>query len=471
MSTSAVETSSVLLESRDVPRLASSRLSPQMVLLSPDLHQLPSGPLGLEDWKPRHHKRSLDLTLGGDTVARRIFIARNRIADYIHRFFDTLGFFEVEIPMTGTIADGAVAKPFMAHHDGLDFDLRTRSRACCGTRVVDLTHMVYADMYDIVETIESLIEVPDKREGVRAGDLKRPWLRYDMRTVEEKLGAKILVGEALRTEEANKLLREHNIECSERRTNGRVLGTSSSASSSSSSAPSSSSSSCLPPTGGWGISINRLMKFLTTDLANTKEALLFPAMIPTQTAADTVGPVGPPWAGLNLCGVSDVLVDGRDTARRPAEIFAGSLPFCGLTAVYSTTWLMAQPRLGVVRLVQQRPRDCVQKGVHLMDALFGCLEDGVECDDDGKLEDDDCEVMEEQRAKQRKGQVFEDAIPGARARRRSARMAPAPILVAVGTIDSTGATTSLSTIEQPDQMLMSIEDFKPEEYGLLSYNS
>ena len=39
----------------------------------------------------------------------------------------------------------------------------------------------------------------------------------------------------------------------------------------------------LPPTGGWGLGIDRLVMFLT-DSATIKEVLLFPAMKPEATA-------------------------------------------------------------------------------------------------------------------------------------------------------------------------------------------
>ncbi|EKM54782.1 uncharacterized protein PHACADRAFT_197213 [Phanerochaete carnosa HHB-10118-sp] len=110
-----------------------------------------------------------------------------------------------------------------------------------------------------------------------------------------------------------------------------------------------------------------------------------------------------------------------------------------------------------------------------MDVLFGCFEGRVVCADDGlgELEDDDREVTEEQRAGRREGLVFEDAIPGVQAGKRAGMnvvWVPDPNLVALGTNDNADATTSLSTVEQPDQTLKTLEDFKPEEWGLPPYD-
>jgi lysyl-tRNA synthetase class 2 len=76
------------------------------------------------DKELRYRRRYIDLIV--NPQIRDVFVKRAKIISTIRRFFDERGYLEVETPILQPIYGGAYARPFITHHNALDFDFYLR---------------------------------------------------------------------------------------------------------------------------------------------------------------------------------------------------------------------------------------------------------------------------------------------------------------------------------------------------------
>jgi lysyl-tRNA synthetase class 2 len=93
-------------------------------LLVKSLRPLPDKWHGLADVESRYRQRYVDLIM--NDASREVFVRRARIVQYLRNFLEAMDFMEVETPMMQVIPGGAVAKPFVTHHNALDIEMYLR---------------------------------------------------------------------------------------------------------------------------------------------------------------------------------------------------------------------------------------------------------------------------------------------------------------------------------------------------------
>ncbi len=93
-------------------------------LLAKSLRPPPDKHHGLQDVETRYRRRELDLIANEE--ARELFTMRAKIVSTLRRSLDDDGFIEVETPVLQPLYGGALARPFVTHHNSLDRDLYLR---------------------------------------------------------------------------------------------------------------------------------------------------------------------------------------------------------------------------------------------------------------------------------------------------------------------------------------------------------
>ncbi len=141
---------------------------------------------GISDPELRFRQRYVDLWVTPE--ARDVFVLRSRLLGLTRRWLDDRGFLEVETPVFHPIPGGALAKPFVTHHNALDSEFFLRiapelylKRLVVGgvERVFEIArvfrnegistrhnpeftmlelYQAYADYTDMMELVERLVE-------------------------------------------------------------------------------------------------------------------------------------------------------------------------------------------------------------------------------------------------------------------------------------------------------------------------
>ena len=191
--------------------------------LSKALHALPIGKekdgetfSGLADPELRFRHRHLDLIANRE--AREALLNRARIVSAVRRYFDSLGYLEVETPLLQLEAGGAAARPFVTHYNAYDLDVKLRislelylKRIIAGDvpKVYEIGRVfrneglssrhnpeftllefyeAYVDLETMMERVEGCFRHVAREVGASAGlDWEGAWKRVDLLSEIERL--------------------------------------------------------------------------------------------------------------------------------------------------------------------------------------------------------------------------------------------------------------------------------------------
>lgn len=221
-------------------------------ILTKSLRPLPEKWHGLHDRETRYRRRYIDLIANPD-VARQLQ-GRGRLVSGMRRYLEERGFVEVETPILQPLPGGALARPFVTHHNALDTNLYLRiapelylKRLLVGgfERIFEIgknfrnegispvhnpeftmmeLYWAYVDYNALMELVENMIpalaeEVTGSTKitvGEDTIDLGAPWPR---RTIDSLLreGVGLSLAEMRQDPQAAKeVLREHKIDVENR---------------------------------------------------------------------------------------------------------------------------------------------------------------------------------------------------------------------------------------------------------------